>query len=235
MPRNSLPNSLTYLRCSGPGESPAEQARRPCYWSVSPRSARCPGASSMTCHSVSSPSPGRTPDHFEAGVLPDRAQAEVGTGRTAADEYVITSIHDVVRAGDIAGKRSQNPFRRHGLLPGQAAQASWSTCSRWPGDIGDLAVNIPPVDRVDEPDDGRTGEAEFAPAEPSRRRRDLEGERCLMGHPSSLSPGSAADQARPADLPRRLAGLRSALEIPGNCFALARSECESSAPRTYGR
>jgi hypothetical protein len=60
-----------------------------CLTSVSPRSARCPGVSSMICHSVSSPvTHGWVPDHFELAFFLI-GQAGVGTGGTAQDENVI--------------------------------------------------------------------------------------------------------------------------------------------------
>jgi hypothetical protein len=40
------------------------------------------------------------PDHSELAFFLIR-KAEVGTGRSAQDEYVITSVHDVIRVDDI--------------------------------------------------------------------------------------------------------------------------------------
>ena len=68
----------------------------------------------MTCHSVSSPP--RTVARqitFELAYFQIR-KTKVGTGGTAQDQHVITSVHDVVRVDDVVGKR------RHVPVPGVA-------------------------------------------------------------------------------------------------------------------
>lgn len=48
------------------------------------------------------------PDHWELAFFLIR-KAEVGTGRAAQNEYVITVVHDVVRVDDIVRERCHVP------------------------------------------------------------------------------------------------------------------------------
>jgi hypothetical protein len=97
------------------------------------------------------------PDHSELAFFLIR-KAEVGTGRTAQDEYVITPVHDVVRVDDIVRERSHVPVpcfaicfpAGHRRLPVNLELVVWRHERGKP-------VNVTPVDRVDEPDYGRDG------------------------------------------------------------------------------